>query len=148
MLAIRELPAPLREAQARAILAMLSQRLLASLKEMAMDVDKIPETKASRAFRLFFEQWAEARGEAKGKRECLLVVLAARGLSPTTAERATIGALTDLAALDRCIQVAVTAESVRAALAGAATVHHRRAASPRAPKRRTVKNGSRRPRQR
>ena len=147
-----ELPVPLREAQERAILAMLSQRLLASLKEMAMDVDKIPETKASRAFRLFFEERdearGEARGEAKGKREGLLVVLAARGLSPTTAERATIDALTDLVVLDRCIQAAVTADSVRAALAGAATVRHRRAASPRAPKQRTVKNGSRRPRER
>ena len=33
------LPAPLREGQARAILAMLSRQLLASLKEMAMDGD-------------------------------------------------------------------------------------------------------------
>ena len=143
-----ELPAPLREAQTRAILAMLSQQLLASLKEMAMDVDKVPETKASRAFRLFFEQRGEARGEeqgkAQGKREALLAVLAARGLSPTKEERTSIAALTDLAVLDRCIQVAVTATSVGAVLASARTSHRRRAAPARAHKPRAVKNSSRR----
>jgi hypothetical protein len=44
--------------------AQVSQRLLASLEEMASDVDKVPETKASRTFRIFFEQ----RGDARGKR--------------------------------------------------------------------------------
>ena len=143
-----ELPAPLREAQTRAILAMLSQQLLASLKEMAMDVDKVPETKASRAFRLFFEQRGEARGEeqgkAQGKREALLAVLAARGLSPTKEERTSIAALTDLAVLDRCIQAAVTVTSVGAVLASAGTSHRRRAAPARAHKPRAVKNPSRR----
>src|SRR5512140_627109 len=66
------LPAPLRDGQARAILAMLGRQLLASLKEMAMDVDKVPETKASRAFRLLFEKRGEALGEANGRREALL----------------------------------------------------------------------------
>jgi hypothetical protein len=135
-----ELPAPLREAQTRAILAMLSQRLLASLKEMAMDVDKVPETKASRAFRLFFEQ----RGEAQGKREALLAVIAARGLSPTKDERASIDGLTNPTVLDRCIQAAVTAASVGAVLAGAGTSHRRRAAPARAHKPRAVKSPSRR----
>ena len=122
------LPAPLREGQARAILAMLSQQLLASLKEMAMDVDKVPETKASRAFRVFFEKRGEVQGEANGRRESLLRVLAARGLSPTKDERASIIALTDVAVLDRCIEVAVTAPSVAAVLASAETSHRRRAA--------------------
>ena len=147
-----ELPAALREAQTRAILAMLSEPLLASLKEMAMDVDKVPETKASRAFRLFFEQRGEARGKAQGevqgkaqgKREALLAVLAARGLSPTPEERTSIAALTDLAMLDRCIQTAVTAASVGAVLTGAATSARRRAAPGRAHKPRSVKNRSRR----
>jgi hypothetical protein len=132
------LPAPLREGQARAILAMLSQQLLASLKEMAMDVDKVPETKASRAFRVFFEK----QGEANGRRESLLRVLAARGLSPTKKERASIAALTEVAALDRCVHTAVTAASVGAVLASAGASHHRRAAP--APKRRAVKKPSRR----
>jgi hypothetical protein len=144
-----ELPAPLREAQTRAILAMLSQRLLASLKEMAMDVDKVPETKASRAFRLFFEQRGEARGEAQGKaqgkREALLAVIAARGLSPTKDERASIDGLTNPTVLDRCIQAAVTAASVGAVLAGAGASHRRRRAAPaRAHKPRAVKSPSRR----
>jgi hypothetical protein len=143
---VGELPAPLQEAQARAILAMLSQELLASLKEMAMDVDKVPETKASRAFRVFFEKRGaargEAQGEANGRRESLLRVLAARGLSPTQEERASIAALTDVAVLDRCVEAAVTAPSVGAVLAGAGTSHRRRAAPARAPKRRAAKKSS------
>lgn len=139
-----ELPAPLREAQTRAILAMLSQRLLASLKEMAMDVDKVPETKASRAFRRFFEQRGEAQGKVQGKREALLAVLAARGLSPTEEQRMAIAALTDPAMLDRCIQTAVTTASVGAVLADAGTSRRRGAARPRAHKPRAVKHPSRR----
>jgi len=134
-----ELPDPLREGQTRAIMAMLSQRLLAALKEIAMDADKVPETKASRAFRIFFEQ----RGEARGKREALLAVLAARGFSLSNEERASIAAVTDLAMLDRCIQAAVTAASVGAVLAGAVPSHRRRGAPARAPKPRTVKHASR-----
>ena len=132
------LPAPLQDSQARAILAMLSQQLLASLKEMTMDADKVPETKASRAFRIFFEE----RGEANGRRESLLRVLAARGLSPTKKEHALIAALTDVAVLDRCVQAAVTAASVRAALASAGTSHRRRAAPVRAARRAIKKPSS------
>ena len=139
-----ELPGPLREGQTRAIMAMLSQRLLAALKEIAMDADKVPETKASRAFRIFFEQRGEARGKAQGKQEALLAVLAARGFSPSNEARASIAAVTDLAMLDRCIQAAVTAASVAAVLAGAVPSHRRRGASARAPKPRTVKHASRR----
>jgi hypothetical protein len=142
------MPAPLQEAQTRAILAMLSQRLVASLKEKAMDVNKVPETKASRAFRLFFEQRGEARGEARGegrgKREALLAVLAARGLSPTKAELASIAALTDLAVLERCITAAVTAASVGAMLASAEPARRRRTAPAHAPRPRAVKHPSRR----
>jgi hypothetical protein len=132
----QELPGPLREAQSHAILAMLSQQLLASLEEMAMDVDKIPETKASRAFRQLFE--------ARAKRDAVLAVLATRGLSPTEKERASIAALTDLAVLDRCIQAAVTAPSVGAVLAGTGSAHRRRAAPARTHKPRAVKHPSRR----
>ena len=103
-----------------------------------MDVDKVPETKASRAFRIFFEE----RGEANGRRESLLRVLAARGLSPTEEERAVIAALTDIAVLDRCVEVAVTAVSVGAVLIGAGASYRRRAAPARAPKRRAVKKPS------
>ena len=113
------------------ILASLSQRLLASLK-------------ASRAFWRCFEQRGEAQGKSQGKREALLAVLAARGLSATRAERTSIDALTDLTVLDRCIRAAVTAASVRAVLAGAATSHRRRAAPARAHKPRAVKPPSRR----
>ena len=113
-----------------------------------MDIDKIPETKASRAFRLFFEQRGEARGKAQGKaqgkREAVLAVLAVRGLSPTKDERMSIAALTDVAVLDRCIQAAVTAASVGAMLTGAGISRRRRAAPTRAHKPRAGKNPSRR----
>jgi len=126
----------------------LSQQLLASLKEMAMDVDKVPETKASRAFRIFFEKRGEARGEAQGeangRRKSLLRVFEARGLSPTKEERALIAALKDVAVLDRCVQAAVTAASVGAVLAGAETSHRRRATPARAPRRAVKKPSSRR----
>lgn len=139
------LPAPLREAQTRAILALLNQQLAASLKEMAMDVDKIPETKTSRAFRIFLEKRGEAQeaqGRAEGRRDALLRVLATRGLSPTKAERASIAAITDVAALDRCIEAAVTAASVADVLARAVASHRRRTAPARAPRRRASKKPS------
>jgi hypothetical protein len=128
-LATSALPPPLREAQTRAILAMLGQRLLDYLQEMAMDVNKIPETKASRAFRLFFENRGKAEGLAEGKAEgkaeglaegkraSLLTVLAARGLTPSATERKQIAALEDESLLDECIRCAVTAATVAEALA-------------------------------
>jgi hypothetical protein len=81
-------------------------------------------------------------GEANGRWESLLRVLAARGLSPTEAERASIAALTDVAVLDRCVEGAVTATSVGAVLAGTGISHRRRAAPARAPKRRAAKKSS------
>jgi hypothetical protein len=136
------LPAALQEGQTRAIMAMLSHQLVASLKEMAMDVDKIPETKASRAFRVFFEKRGEKRGATQGRREVLLNVLATRGLSPTKDERASIAALTDVAVLDRCIEAAVTAASVDVVLACAGVPHRPRTAPARAPRRRVIKKPS------
>ena len=101
-----------------------------------MDVDKIPETKASRALRQLFA--------ARAKRDAVLAVLATRGFSPTEKERASIAALTDLAVLDRCIQAAVTAPSVGAVLAGTGPSHRRRATAARADRARAVKHPSRR----
>jgi len=129
------LPGELQEAQTRAILAMLSERLLGFLKEMSMDVNQIKETKASRAFRMFFENRGreeglaagearglaegEARGLAEGKRSGLLSVLVARGLTPDEGERKQIASLKNLEVLDLCIQTAVTAATVAEALAPA-----------------------------
>ncbi|WP_234023675.1 hypothetical protein [Sorangium cellulosum] len=106
---------PLREAQARAILAVLSEAMLAALSKMAMDPDKIPETAASRRFRLFFEKRGrlegKVEGKAEGKQEALLAFLTARGLSPTDQQRAQIAACTSGADLDRWIARAATAAS-------------------------------------
>jgi hypothetical protein len=129
------LPPPLREAQTRAILAMLGQRLRDYLQEMAMDLDKIPEPKASRAFRLFFENRGKAEGLAEGKAEgkaegltegkraSLLTVLVARGLTPSAAERKRIAAVDDADLLDECVRCAVTATTVAEALAPLGRVH-------------------------
>ncbi|WP_437335323.1 hypothetical protein [Sorangium sp. So ce394] len=103
---------PLRDAQARAILAVLSDAMVASLKELAMDPSKVPETQASRRFRLFFEKRGRAEGKVEGKQEALLAVLDARGLSLTAEERAHIEACTVPAELDRWIARAVTAASM------------------------------------
>ncbi|WP_437337800.1 hypothetical protein [Sorangium sp. So ce394] len=111
---------PLRDAQARAILAVLSDAMLASLRELAMDPSKVPETQASRRFRLFFEKRGRAAGKAEGRiegkiegmQEALLAVLDARGLSLTAEERAHVKACTVPAELDRWIARAATAASV------------------------------------
>ncbi|WP_437727459.1 hypothetical protein [Sorangium sp. So ce861] len=107
---------PLRDAQARAILAVLSDAMLASLRELAMDPSKVPETQASRRFRLFFEKRGRAAGKAEGKiegkQEALLAVLDARGLSLTAEERAHVKACTVPAELDRWIARAATAASM------------------------------------
>ncbi|WP_438043345.1 hypothetical protein [Sorangium sp. So ce128] len=107
---------PLRDAQARAILAVLSDAMLAALREMAMDPSKVPETPASRRFRLFFEKRGRAEGKIEGKiegkREALLAVLEARGLSLTADERAHIDACRAPAELDRWIASAATAASM------------------------------------
>ncbi|WP_437535561.1 hypothetical protein WME79_14730 [Sorangium sp. So ce726] len=116
---------PLRDAQARAILAVLSDATLAALREMAMDPSKVPETPASRRFRLFFEKRGRAEGKIEGKiegriegkQEALLAVLEARGLSLTAEERAHIDACTAPAELDRWIARAATAASMSEVLA-------------------------------
>ncbi|MEZ4312917.1 MAG: hypothetical protein R3F14_33260 [Polyangiaceae bacterium] len=100
-----------------------------------MDIGQIKETKASREFRLFFERQGLDKGKAEGKaeglvegkaeglvvgkRDALVSVLAARGLTPTEAERARIAGLEDTDELEACIQRAVTAKTVAAALLSA-----------------------------
>ncbi|MFO0763200.1 MAG: hypothetical protein U0359_42575 [Byssovorax sp.] len=89
-----------------------------------MNPNKIPETPAARDFRLFMEKQGhkrglaegEARGEARGKQGALLMLLRARGLSPTKEDEARIRACTSAAKLDRWIERAATASSVTEAL--------------------------------
>jgi hypothetical protein len=57
-------------------------------------------------------------------------------------ERASIAGLTDVAALNRCIDAAVTAASVAAVLASAGASHRLRAAPARASRRRAIKKRS------
>ncbi|WP_437945704.1 hypothetical protein WME98_33025 [Sorangium sp. So ce296] len=122
------LPRALRRAQQRAILSVLSERMLELLREASMNPDKIPETPAARKLRLFLEAQGRkkgraegeakgrAEGEAKGRQDALLTLLRARGLSPSQDDEARIRACADAAKLDRWIAQAATATTVREAL--------------------------------
>ncbi len=114
----QRLPAPLQQAQRRAILSVLSRRMLAFLEEATMDLEKIPESPAARRVRLKLEELdaaSEARGRALGgldaKREALLAILSARRLQPTGAQRARVLGCTRSKTLDRWIVRAATARS-------------------------------------
>ncbi|XXY48035.1 hypothetical protein WME91_49355 [Sorangium sp. So ce269] len=113
--------------------------MLATLREMAMDPDKIPETAASRRFRLFFEKRGriegKVEGKVEGKQEALLAVLTARGLPPTDQERLQIASCTSGAELDRWIARAATAASTGGVFAPAPSRPARR--SPAATRSRT-----------
>ena len=113
------LAAPLRRAQMRAIVSVLSEPMLAMLREASMNPDKIPETPAARKTRLFCEGQArkrgrregEVKGEVKGKRDALLALLKARGVALSVEEQAVLRACADAAKLDRWIIRAATAAS-------------------------------------
>jgi hypothetical protein len=126
------LPRSLRGAQMRAILSVLSERMVASLREALMNPDKIPESPAARKLRLLLEAQGRKRGrvegeakgraeglaegKAKGKQDALLTLLRARGLPLTRADEVRVRACTDTAKLDRWIERAATAASVREVL--------------------------------
>lgn len=77
-----------------------------------MNPDQLPETRAARRFRLFFEERGKVEGLVEGKREALLMLLEARGLAASDEERATIVACTDVGLVDQWIVRAATAASV------------------------------------
>jgi hypothetical protein len=126
------LPRALRSAQMRAILSVLSERMVALLREAVVNPDKIPETPAARKFRLFLE--------ARGKQDALLTLLRARGIELTREDEARVRACTG-ATLDRWIERAATAASVHEVLGakahrvGAARQTPRPASTPPARKR-------------
>jgi hypothetical protein len=139
------LPAPLRGAQMRAIVSVLSERMLALLREASMNPDKIPETPAARKTRLFLEaqgrkrgriegeRKGEAKGELKGKRDALLALLKARGFSVSAQQQAMVRECADIAELDRWIVKAATASSMDEVLGSPP-----RLKAARAPRRRTA----------
>ncbi|WP_437929415.1 hypothetical protein WMF37_09145 [Sorangium sp. So ce291] len=134
------LPRALRRAQQRAILSVLSERMLELLREASMNPDKIPETPAARKLRLFLEAQGrkkgraegeakgraegeakgraegEVKGRAEGRQEALITLLRARGLAPSPDDEARIRGCADAAKLDRWIARAATATTVREAL--------------------------------
>jgi hypothetical protein len=114
----------LRDAAVRAIVAVLREPLLDYLREISMNPDQLPETRAARRFRLFFEERGKAEGKreglAEGKRAALLTVLEARGLAVSEEQRAVIAACDDAGALDAWIVRATTAGSTAEVLGGSA----------------------------
>jgi hypothetical protein len=122
------LPRSLRKAQTRAILSVLSERMVALLREAMMNPDKIPESPAAKKLRLLLEAQGRKRGQtegeakgraegkAEGKQEALLMLLRARGLPPAREDEARVRACTDAAKLDQWIERAATAASVREVL--------------------------------
>jgi hypothetical protein len=110
------LPADLQEAQRDAILGVLDERMTAWLEEMRMDPAKIPMTPSARRLIALLNR-REDRAAARGKREALVALLAARGLAPTEKERAVIEGCEDWGRLDRWVVKAATATSVAEVLA-------------------------------
>jgi hypothetical protein len=114
----------LRDRQRGDIMDVQNRRMVKRLKETIMDKVRPTESRWVREWRheMFgaevaalkpkFVAEGKAEGEAKGKREALLLVLEGRGLSITRPQRAAILACDDLAKLDRWIAASVTAASV------------------------------------
>jgi hypothetical protein len=137
------LPPPLRDAQWRAILDVLSDKMLSHLREVTMHPERYPERPAVRKLRLFLEGQGRAEGKAEGraegkaegraegkaegraegkaesKREDLLLILSERGLPLTSDERAGIEKCEDVEQLALWLRRAVTAASVADVLAAA-----------------------------
>ena len=108
---------PLQEAQARAILAVISEHMYAQLETMAMNLDKFPESPGLKRLRLLLEKQGRIRGQAEGKaeakQEAVLAILEARGLAVTARQRVRILACSDLEVLGSWIARAVTVASTR-----------------------------------
>lgn len=126
------LPTRLRGAQQRAIMAFLSEPMLALLQEIAMDVDKIPQSPALRRFlrSLKAQGVVEGKaqgvvegkaqgvveGKAEGLQQALIAIFTARSLPLATRDQARIAACTEAATLERWIARAVSATSAREVL--------------------------------
>ncbi len=133
------LPPPLRKGQMRAIVGVLSRRMMSFVREVLMDPKKTAETPWFREFRLELEAAGEARGKAEGKvegkvegkREAVLAVLSTRELSLSAAQRRRIEECTDVALLDRWIRLAAKASSADEVLAPPPDARRKPAPSPR-----------------
>ena len=106
------LPDELRQPMQRAIMDVLSERMVGYLRSRAMEMSKLPLGPATKIL------WAEAKAEgaAIGKAEAVLSVLAARGLAVSDAQRTAILACRNVTQLDRWLQGAATAASAGEAL--------------------------------
>jgi hypothetical protein len=136
------LPPALQEAQARAILAVISEHMYAQLETMAMNLDKFPESPGLKRLRLLLEKqgrmrW-QAEGKAEGQQEAVLAILAARDLPVTARQRVRILACSDLEVLGGWIGRAVSVASTRDLLGEDEAAGTRRT-RPRAPSKRVTK---------
>jgi len=138
------LPEALQPGAARAIFAVLREPLAAYFREILMNPENLPETRAARRIRVSFEKVGReqglvegkreglaegkreglaegkreglAEGLAEGKRGTLLHLLAARGLVVSEPQCVKIRACTDPAQLDAWIVRAATASTAGEAL--------------------------------
>ncbi len=110
------LPEALQAPQIRAILSVVSEKMLAWLKETAMNPATMPESPWYRRYREELEARGEARGrsegKAEGKAEGLLAVFAARQIAVSDATRTRVIGCNDATQLDTWIRRAATASSV------------------------------------
>ena len=118
------LPEALQPGAARAIFAVLREPLAAYFREILMNPENLPETRAARRIRVSFEKVGREQGLVEGKREglaegkrgTLLHLLAARGLVVSEPQCVKIRACTDPAQLDAWIVRAATASTAGEAL--------------------------------
>lgn len=104
--------APLHGPLVRAMLSMLGDPLLTVVREMMMRPMEIPESEGFKALRREIEAIGEARGEARGVEEALVLVLGARGFILDDATRARLARCQDVAVLRRWVARAATAASL------------------------------------
>jgi len=116
----------LRHKQMRAILNVLNRRMVTFAHEVLMDPDETKESPWFRKFRLELE----AKGEARGKQQALLVLLSTRALPVSSSQRKQIAACTDPDVLDTWVRRATSADSVAEVLAPVARSPRRATAKP------------------
>lgn len=102
----------LRSALLRYILGMLHERLIERIREIVMNPQNTPVSPAFQRLSDELDARGEARGEIHGAQRAILKILATRKLAVTERVRARVAACTDVAALDRLTERAVTAASL------------------------------------
>jgi len=108
----------------RVLYTILIEQALSETARKALEMEPEIEKFFTEAHRRSYDR-GKAKGEAKGKAEALLMILKQRGMAITNDQHRLIMACTDLAALDRWLDRALSVASVEELLA-----KHRQRRSP------------------